>query len=105
MDTKWQEEVMCPGCNQVSSVRRKLLTSPFCFEQPEGDSEHMSIYMHPERSTGPVAAGFFINGYFCDTCSIGFVTHKLLQEVGTDESHTLRRGHIFVSWRGIYHAK
>jgi hypothetical protein len=50
-----QENVVCPCCNQFSHVRRKLLTSPFCFEQPEGDMGHISVYTH---SNGPGAASF-----------------------------------------------
>ncbi len=106
MKTEQQEEVVCPRCNQASTVCRKLLTSPFAFEQPEGASEHIGILVRREspNPNGPIAAGFFINGYFCNDCSIGFVTRELLQEVGIDESEILNAC-VFVPWQGVWYAK
>ena len=74
------EKVDCPRCERCENVRRKLLTSPIEFKQPDAESGHLHI-----GSYRTVGSGHFLNGYFCDSCAVGFVTRELLREAGTDE--------------------
>jgi hypothetical protein len=73
----------CPRCHGTDRIRRKLITvfpdvNSRATPGLPGQS-HLVI-------TPPNGRGTFLNGFYCDTCQIGFVSKSILAEVGLSKA-------------------
>ncbi|MDR3400947.1 MAG: hypothetical protein P4L99_00485 [Chthoniobacter sp.] len=77
----------CPKCRETDHVRRKLVAvSPDInsWAEPGLPGQKHLIINPPDGGRGT-----FLNGFYCDTCRIGFVSKAILAEVGLTEGDIL----------------
>ena len=81
----------CPRCKKADRVRRKLIATDLDWGHwgPVGlpSSGHLRV-SSPDGEGGKQHSGSFLNGFYCDTCGVGFVTDSVLRDVGFFVSDT-----------------
>src|SRR6476660_7951271 len=72
----------CPRCKTSTHVRPKLLTfnRPWGHDLEPSDPECHIIVSRVDAQGREHHSGYFLNGFYCDSCGRGFVPESVLRE-------------------------